>query len=498
MGATRISQFSFRISLLAAVVLFFAINSVSLKDGHNWGDDFSQYILHAENILNSRAYDEGIQLVAHVTNPPGFPLLLVPLLKVFGLNFVALKSLNLFFWAGSVLVLIGMIRRRIDDLLVLCIAVFLLSSPWFFLFKQNVLSDVPFLFFTVSAIAVYDRQREQESSVNPAFFAFAILLCAALSIRAAGGALALAALCDLAWRRRWVAVAVLLGTIIIVLAGEWALGALPRQYVSFITTQSFSVSWLLRKFVVPLKELVALFIPVPTLSFLETPVALGFSAGSLLLLAGTGFLVNVHRQKGLGIIELFSMAYVAMMMSYTTQEEPRFFLPLFGLTLFYVVLGLDWTAGRIGCSRIRQTLVAAVLTAGIVYNLAAVTLLRTFDNNEIYRAGVRQMFGWVRDHIPANEHYLFFKPRVLALTTGRVGQYISLPYQGGPVSPATLEEIIPFAKAHAIQWIILKRNTDDWIAQYLLLQPEIRFEWKNEDFCVLSIAADPPSKAPHS
>ena len=87
-----------RLIFWGAVILFVAVNIATLKDGHNWGDDFAQYIINAKNIVTHKPYSEGIILENTVTYPPGFPLLIAPFVKWFGVNLKILKAPNIFWW----------------------------------------------------------------------------------------------------------------------------------------------------------------------------------------------------------------------------------------------------------------------------------------------------------------------------------------------------------------------------------------------------------------
>ena len=95
-------SFSTRFYVYFFFSLIILINIFTLKQGHNWGEDFSQYIIHAQNIISSKAYGSGIMVDAPVIYPPGYPLLLAPIIKVFGINFKInyVKSIALARWSN--------------------------------------------------------------------------------------------------------------------------------------------------------------------------------------------------------------------------------------------------------------------------------------------------------------------------------------------------------------------------------------------------------------
>ena len=85
------------------IIMLFVINVITVKNGHNWGDDFSQYIIHAKNILEGKHYNDRIMLKMPIIYPPGYPLLIAPFIKYGGVNFVLLKLINVFLWYLSLL-----------------------------------------------------------------------------------------------------------------------------------------------------------------------------------------------------------------------------------------------------------------------------------------------------------------------------------------------------------------------------------------------------------
>src|SRR5579862_5893312 len=82
-------------ALIGAVGIFYL---ATLRQGHDWSDDFALYLHHAQNICEGAAYQE----TGYVYNPrrplygppaypPLFPLMLVPVYKLFGLSLTAMK-----------------------------------------------------------------------------------------------------------------------------------------------------------------------------------------------------------------------------------------------------------------------------------------------------------------------------------------------------------------------------------------------------------------------
>src|SRR5215475_8626536 len=105
---------------LILICVLGALYFSTIRPGEDWGGDFSQYVAHARNIAEGRAYAAtqyrplpAPLAISHMppAYPPGFPLMLAPVYRVFGLNYRALKltgeislllSAFLFYWIGRI------------------------------------------------------------------------------------------------------------------------------------------------------------------------------------------------------------------------------------------------------------------------------------------------------------------------------------------------------------------------------------------------------------
>lgn len=124
--------------------------------------------------------------------PPLFPLVLAPVQALFGMRLLPQKILVTLFAAGTIWLLAGVVRRRTGPR----------SGPWLFLvaatlipfveYAHYVMSEVPFLFFQLGAIAACDRWSDR-AAAHPAgrgTVGLALWIAAAFYTRTAGVALA--------------------------------------------------------------------------------------------------------------------------------------------------------------------------------------------------------------------------------------------------------------------------------------------------------------------
>ena len=144
--------------LLIIIILTAVIYFISFKPGHNWGGDFSQYIAQAKSI--AEGYDfpgkfAGTYVASSVgpdAYPWGFPLLLSPIYYLFGLNMLAMKIYVSLFFLLSLLMIFLIFKEKFSYIQTLLLVSIFALNPYFFSFKDNVLSDIPFFFFSLFSI----------------------------------------------------------------------------------------------------------------------------------------------------------------------------------------------------------------------------------------------------------------------------------------------------------------------------------------------------------
>ncbi len=90
------------LAIILGIILFVGIFFIlTIRDGHDWGDDFSVYIRHAKNIVERTEYRNTdyiynpLNPVSPKTEPPIFPIMLSIVYNFFGLNLYAMKILEI-------------------------------------------------------------------------------------------------------------------------------------------------------------------------------------------------------------------------------------------------------------------------------------------------------------------------------------------------------------------------------------------------------------------
>jgi len=157
------------------VLLTLLIGSSTLTRGHEWGDDFASYIMQAQSILNGRThefvehntftiYESSIQ-IGPVAYPWGYPLILTPTLIFKGIHPLTLKLPGLFFFIGFLICLYLLTNNRLTQTEALLLMALFAFNPVLVKFLDQILSDIPFLFFIfLTLLLITDPKLEQSSS----------------------------------------------------------------------------------------------------------------------------------------------------------------------------------------------------------------------------------------------------------------------------------------------------------------------------------------------
>ncbi len=126
--------------------------------------DAAIYVLTARSLLEG----EGYSYVGEpfVLRPPGFPVLLVPVLALFGTSFLALHVWVGLFGIACAALLFVLVAPRLGTPLAFAVAAALLLSPGYQQVSQLVLSDVPGAALALAALVLDRRARAAPPSAG--------------------------------------------------------------------------------------------------------------------------------------------------------------------------------------------------------------------------------------------------------------------------------------------------------------------------------------------
>ena len=156
--------------LIPVMLIGIVLIALCIKDGHDWGGDFSLYIAQAKSIGNNsimELYRQNKFTIQHSTSelgpylyPFGFPLLLSPVYFVAGIHFILMKGFCSLFLILSIPVMYKLFNEYFTHkFFVFCILICIAFHSDFVTFSDNILSDLPFFFFCFLSFMLMNKRK---------------------------------------------------------------------------------------------------------------------------------------------------------------------------------------------------------------------------------------------------------------------------------------------------------------------------------------------------
>ncbi len=418
----RVRPRELTIAVLAALLcgLFY---SLTLRDGHTWGDDFAQYIVHARNMVQGRPYAMFPWIrTLDLSYPPGFPLLLTVPFSLLGVDISAMKLLNVCLFTAALVALFLFARKNLRFRYALALLLIIGFNPFFWEFKDNILSDIPFLLFVMLSLLSLNLMVSQPSNrlqIGDVAIASASVL-AAFSMRNAGIVLlAVPILTDLAHFKKVSKNSIAFTGICA--AGIYAITRIfmhGHGYFAFTgDILSQSRLWL---------DHARNYVSDCSMIWDNTKSRVAYYV--LATLMGLFTLVGMtgrFRQQRFGVGEGFVLLYVPLIICWPFYQGIRFCIPIIPLLVMYILSAVSKIENGIdkrvrGASWRHMPLVALLIIIGTTYALkySNKSLWRISDNS--YSQESLEMADWIKVNVPENGRIAFRKPRALALLTGKL------------------------------------------------------------------------------
>lgn len=452
------------IALLLIFVAAFYL--ATLRQGHYWGDDFALYIHHARNLSEGLPYmatgnipNPQVPHLGPLFYPPGYPLLLSPVYKLFGLNLTALKTATVLSFVCSLLFVFLLFRDRLpywwNIALVACFGL----NPFVWGARDEITSDLAFMLFTYGAFYVihllYSNvpRKFAGTPVAPVYaLPVSVLIYMAYAVRPMGLLIAPAlVLYDLGRNRKITLFPLLTAAAVAGLAA--AQGLLLARDTRFGLFR-FGYKWLAFNTFQYVKDYRVFWLNGAS-SLVSYAL---FLVILLVTLAGIWFAFR----EGPRVYDIFAILYMGLVISYSTDVN-RYLIPLAPVFILYALLGLRHI---LQFKPVNATRIAfACLAALIVFSYGS--LYAKADLSPI-REGISDPdFASVCQYIQANtrpsSRFIFRKPRLLALMTDR--QAAVYPLTANPA------DLLTFAHSIGADYLILANVPyEDFVEDPLYLQ----------------------------
>ncbi len=432
---------------------------VTIKDGHNWGGDFSQYIHHAANLVNGINYSDigyihnTFSFVGPTAYPPVFPFVLAPIYALFGLNYVAFKVLIVFSFISSVYLSTIMFKNKLSNVYQFVFILVLALNPFFWLQKEKILSDYIFMLLVFITIWLLNKRYvltvtgySDKKSKNWIYAIFiGVLFYLNFATREIGIVFIPTIIVFELIHFRKITITTIMAIFVFVLlvgaqsklikdppynvdhaAGIAKLASTQGRQSDQVNHTSFikiNLLFMFKQAVTYMRELSRLW-PASNSIFVRFAAKVAFFL--FLFFVMISYIMSVI--KGPGIVDIFIAGYIAVLLLFASDQGLRYFLPLIPISFFY--------AFKLHAALVKSKYPKAMIAVALVF-VGSTTV--SYSSSNIYSKDLGlcitdpsavSFFNYVRSSTPKESIFIFQKPRVLSLLTQR--QASGIPGGRGP------------------------------------------------------------------
>ena len=435
---------------LLFALLVAAIYGLNLHAGQDWSGDFSQYIHHAKNLVEGKNYlDTGFIVsslaifVGPYAYPPVFPLLLTPVYWLYGLDLEAMKPVGIACLCVALLVMPRLFAYQLNRWQQFTIIVLVAANPFFWEYRNYILSD--YCFIVMAYLALYlmlqlfnSRDKQQGTASARTLLLSGLIGFVSYLTYGSREIGIIMPLCVIAYeivstrKITWISIVstatfgiffylqhrLLDGDLTPVdiqqnLARIIEKDAIPSadSHLDFISIDPQAILARIQGYRWALQE----FLPFNGNQSIEILDSLLFNLATLMALCG--YIMALF--KKITVLEIFFAGYVAVLLLFGAPPTARYLMPLFPLTLYYVLVAYQYLLPS-NPYRIK-TLFAVVLLGAIAISYGYAFATQPYDKltKGVSHPDAVAMFDFVRNHTAADDTMVFLKPRTLSLFTGR-------------------------------------------------------------------------------
>jgi 4-amino-4-deoxy-L-arabinose transferase-like glycosyltransferase len=146
--------------LVAALIVFTMFSAFCINNYLSDAGDNAQYMILAKSLITFQGYKEisDPAMPDHVKLPPVFPLMLAPLVGLFGFNLPILKVFMLIISLATFISLYLLLKQYVKEYLALGVTCLTIFSFEIFHWSNDIMSEMPFMLFTFLALYYYKKE----------------------------------------------------------------------------------------------------------------------------------------------------------------------------------------------------------------------------------------------------------------------------------------------------------------------------------------------------
>jgi hypothetical protein len=423
--------------ILWLLIFLYIVLSVFLFDPKPFvGGDNARYINLARSMLLGKGYRD----ISHPDEPrytlypPGFPALLLPVIAVFGSNILILKIIPMLCGLGAFIFFIFIVQILFPKTWIypavtaLCSPILLLNGHW-------LLSEIPFVCFSLGGLYFFYQYQKDKRTISAILFTFFSIY--AFLIRSAGITLIAAIALFLMVSKNYKMLIIFLA-VFLALFVAWTL-----RNSSIPGTNTYDY-WFLKKnpyldesprigfndfinrIIFNFKTYTLSIFPSSILSSISSPVLLAISGIALTALVISGV---VRRLKAFTFLDWYLIFSLVIIITWTeTWTSERFLLPIIPVLFIYIFFGLSWISEKLKSKSLIPVITGLMLFVNLITTVK-LSATAVFDNVQYLRgdryAGYspdwRRYFetiDWTKKNIPGNQVIMARKPEFVFLFSG--------------------------------------------------------------------------------
>lgn len=442
-------------TLFIIILCTFIINLISFINGHGWGDDFAEYIGLTKSIVDGTV-DEFISIyryrVEHSTLWVGttdlywgISFLLSPVYYFFGLDIHLMKIYIYIFFLLSLFIVFFLFQDKLKNLQNLLLVAIIGFNPYFFNSKDDIGTDIPYLFFSLMSLFLIKRfiyLKKIWINKYISYFSIGFVIFLSYFIRPIGIILLPTLLFaqyfqsrslsksikDFIVSEKYKFIPFATFFIFMLISGVVFPGDVISGHGGLILTTNIS------RIILNIKYYICGFaIYLPYFSVTYNVFGFGYDKIHLILysiILAVVILGIIHNRKD-GYLYILYIIFNLIILIIFPARDKRFLMPIFPFFLYFLFAGFSKISLSFALSKkynFEKVNAVYIFAIGLMLvslaNISHATYKNiVFNRTEVmdgpYSPDSIEMFNYIKENTEKDDAIIFFKPRVMSLYTDR-------------------------------------------------------------------------------